>query len=255
MSEIKAPRKRRANKAAALKLRAAVQDILVAYRRVSTNEQANSGAGLWAQEQALTQWAQAHGKTLIWLEDEGYSAGKMDNRPGLQKALDLVRDGKAGGIVVSKLDRLSRSMLDFCLLMDESQRAGFDIIALDFGLDTSTPSGKLMVGILALFAQFERDMIKMRTRDGLAAKRAQGVRLGAPTQASAELIARVWALWKRHESYSRAARELNAAAVPTATGKGAWHPDTVRKLMLSQDGCAQRPADVTLPHELEESNA
>lgn len=254
MSETKT-RKRRTNKVEAAKQRQAVENILVAYRRVSTNEQANSGAGLWAQEQVLRQWAEANGKTLIWLEDEGYSAGKMDNRPALQRGLDLIRAKQAGGIVVSKLDRLSRSMLDFCLLMDESQRSGFDIIALDFGLDTRTPSGKLMVGILALFAQFERDMIKMRTRDGLAAKRAQGVRLGAPTQASAELIAKVWALWRQHEGYSAVAKALNGQQVPTATGNGKWWPDSVRKLMLSQDGCAQRPADVTLPHEIEERAA
>lgn len=254
MSENRAPRKRRTNKAAAQKQRAAVADILIAYRRVSTNEQANSGAGLWSQKTTLEQWAAANGKQLVWLEDEGYSAGKMDNRPALQKALEMLRTKKAGGIVVSKLDRLSRSMLDFCLMMDESQKEGWDIIALDFGLDTRTPSGKLMVGILALFAQFERDMIRSRTKDGLAAKQAQGVRLGAPTQATAELIAKVWALWKQHESYSKAARALNDDGVPTATGNGRWHPDSVRKLMLSQDGSAQRPEQVVLPHELEGSN-
>lgn len=232
-------------------MRAAVADVLIAYRRVSTNEQANSGAGLWAQKTTLEAWAAANGKTLIWIEDEGYSAGKMDNRPGLQRALELLRTKQAGGIVVSKLDRLSRSMLDFCLLMDESQQDGFDIIALDFGLDTRTPSGKLMVGILALFAQFERDMIRSRTRDGLAAKREQGVRLGAPTQATAELIGKVWALWRQHQSYSAVARELNASEVPTPTGRGQWHPDSARKLMLSQDGVAQRPEDAVLPHELE----
>jgi len=250
MSE-KPKRTRRTNKATADARRAAVKDILVAYRRVSTAEQANYGAGMWAQKTTLEQWAAANGKTLIWLEDEGYSAGKMDNRPALQKGLELIRAGKAGGLVVSKLDRLSRSMLDFCLLMDDSQTHGYDIIALDFGLDTSTPSGKLMVGILALFAQFERDMIRMRTRDGLAAKRAQGVRLGAPTQATAELIGKVWALWRQQPSYSAVARELNELGVATPTGRGRWHPDSARKLMLSQDGVAQRPAGLVLPHEEE----
>lgn len=247
-----APRKRRASKAILEAAKAAVANILVAYRRVSTNEQKNSGAGMWAQKLPIEAWAAANGKTLIWLEDDGYSAGAMDNRPGLQKALELIREGKAGGIVVSKLDRLSRSMLDFCLLMEDASKNQWQMVALDFGLDTSTPAGKMMIGVLALFAQFERDVIKQRTKDGLAAKQAAGVRLGAPTQATAELIARVWLLMRKHGNYTAVSRELNEQGTPTATGRGRWHPDSARKLLLSQDGVAQRPDDVVLPHELEE---
>ncbi len=229
-------RKRRTNKAKAEAQRAAVKDILVGYRRVSTDEQAESGAGLTHQQRVIEAWATFKGKQLIWLEDEGESAGTLD-RPGLQKALDLVRDGQAGGIVVAKLDRLSRSMFDFVTLMKDSQENGWDIIAIDFDLDTSTAVGQMMIGILALFAEFERNIIKQRTKDALAEKKAAGVQIGRRRSMPDEVLTAVIATWLGCDrNYTWACERLNRDAVPRGQGGKQWWASSVRAVVISADG-------------------
>ena len=99
----------------------------------------------------------------------------------LRLALEAIEAGTAEGLVVAKLDRLSRSLLDFAALMERGRKRGWNLIALDLGVDTSTPSGEMMASVLATFAQqFERRLIGQRTKDALAVKRSQGVVLGRP---------------------------------------------------------------------------
>lgn len=92
----------------------------------------------------------------------------------------MLQRGDACTLVVSKLDRLSRSLVQFAELMERSRRKGWSLVALDLGVDTSTPAGEMMASVLASFAQYERRLIGQRTRDALAVKREQGVRLGRP---------------------------------------------------------------------------
>ena len=106
----------------------------------------------------------------------------------LRRALEAIEAGQAEGLVVSKLDRLSRSLLDFAGLMERARKRGWSLVALDLGVDTSTPSGEMMAAVLATFAQFERRLIGQRTKDALAVKRAQGVILGRPRSMSAETV-------------------------------------------------------------------
>jgi DNA invertase Pin-like site-specific DNA recombinase len=214
-----------------------VTDILVPYRRVSTREQADKGAGLSAQRTTVEHGLAMRGQTaLSWdCVDRGKS-GKNMEREGLDNALTLVRAGQAGGIIVSKLDRLSRSLLDFAYLMVTANREGWNIVALDLGVDLGTPAGQAMAGVLAVFAQFERDVIAQRTRDGLAEKRAEGVRLGRPRAITDDLLTEIVQLWMLESSYSGVARFLNEHAVPTAHGGKKWYPASVQKVIQSQDG-------------------
>ncbi len=215
--------------------------ILVPYRRVSTREQAIKGAGLGAQKTSLT-----HGLALR--EAEAYSwddrfcdkgkSGKDMKREGLTNALEVIRAGQAGGIIVSKLDRLSRSLLDFAYLMAMANKEGWNIVALDLGLDLATPAGKMMAGILAVFAQFERDVISQRTKDGLAEKRAQGVRLGRPRTIDDDLLEAIVTAWLGEENFSAVARWLNSSGLETIHGGKRWYPATVQKIVQSQDGAA-----------------
>jgi DNA invertase Pin-like site-specific DNA recombinase len=137
---------------------------VVAYLRVSTAEQADSGAGLEAQRAAIHGEVERRGWMLVEVfEDAGASGKSLNGRPGLGAALEAVESDRAEGLVVAKLDRLSRSLLDFAGLMDRSHRAGWALVALDLGVDTSTPAGEMMSNILATFAQFERKLIGQRT--------------------------------------------------------------------------------------------
>ncbi len=216
---------------------ASVGNILLPYRRVSTREQAISGAGLGAQSTAITYGLAMRDATALHWDcvDEGKS-GKNMQREGLDEALATIRRGEASGLIVSKLDRLSRSLLDFALLTATAAKEGWNIIALDVGLDLATPAGQMMAGILAVFAQFERDVISQRTKDGLAEKRAAGVRLGRPRSLDDELLAKVVGMYGEVGNYSAVARMLNeAGCAPATTGKQ-WYPSTVQKAVLSQDG-------------------
>ncbi len=215
----------------------AVSQILVPYRRVSTREQAIRGAGVDAQKTAIVLGLQMHGATaLTWdFVDRGKS-GKNMKRENLTNALSAVRSGQAGGIIVSKLDRLSRSLLDFAYLMATANSEGWNIVALDLGLDLSTPAGKMMAGILAVFAQFERDVISQRTKDGLAEKRAQGVRLGRPRSIDDELLATIVEAYLNQANYSAVARWLNSNGWDTPHNGKMWYPATVQKVVQSQDG-------------------
>ena len=137
----------------------------------------------------------------------------------------------AEGLVVAKLDRFSRSLLDFAALMERARKRGWNAIALDLGVDTSTPSGEMMAPVLAIFAQFERRLIGQRTKDALAVKRAQGVRLGRPRKMSEDTVERIRELRRLGMSHSDIAHELNAEGSPTATGRGRWHPPGVARAL------------------------
>src|SRR5450631_4374016 len=153
---------------------------VIGYVRVSTEEQSTSGAGLAAQRTAIEAECLHRGWHLVEvIEDAGYSAKDM-KRPGVQIALETLRRGDAGALVCAKLDRLSRSMLDFTAVMATATREKWALVALDCAVDTTTPAGEAMANVLATFAQFERRLIGQRTREALAAKRASGVRLGRP---------------------------------------------------------------------------
>lgn len=204
---------------------------VVGYVRVSTDEQANSGAGLEAQRRAIRAECSRRGWDLRHLlEDRGASAKGLE-RPGLSTALAVVESGGAEAIVVAKVDRLSRSLTDFAALMERSRRKGWALVALDLGVDTTTPSGEMLAHVLAVFAQFERRLIGQRTRDALAVRRTQGVVLGRPTTLSPGTAIRIRTMSRKGESLSGIARTLNAEAVPTAHGGRRWHASTVRAVI------------------------
>jgi DNA invertase Pin-like site-specific DNA recombinase len=118
---------------------------VVGYLRVSTLDQEH---GIDAQRTAILAEAVKRGWTVTWLEDSGRS-GKDIDRPGIQAALAMLRARECEALVVSKLDRLSRSLPDFARLLELAGKEGWAIAALDLNLDTSTPTGKLVASIMA----------------------------------------------------------------------------------------------------------
>jgi DNA invertase Pin-like site-specific DNA recombinase len=204
---------------------------VVAYLRVSTEEQADSRAGLEAQRAAILSEAERRGWRLVEvIEDAGYS-GKSLNRPGIQAALEALKSKKADTLVVSKLDRLSRSLLDFAALMDRATRERWALVALDLGVDTTSPAGEAMASVLATFAQFERRLIGQRTKEALAAKKAAGVRIGRPAQVPAEVVQRVREAHESGKSLRAIAGMLNEERVPTGQGGKQWYASSVRALL------------------------
>lgn len=203
--------------------------------RVSTDEQAESGAGLAAQAVTLHAEAAREGWALELVPEEGVSGKDMNKRPVLIETLRRLDAGEADVLAVAKLDRLSRSVIDFATILDRAKRGGWSVVALDLGVDTSTPTGELVAGVMMQVAQWERRIIAERTRDSMAAaKQAKGLRYGRPDALDPAL--RVWVVQARGtgRSYQSIADELNARGFPTAHGGRKWHASTVRAVMASQ---------------------
>jgi DNA invertase Pin-like site-specific DNA recombinase len=195
---------------------------------VSTDEQANSGAGLEAQRRAIVAECERRGWHLVEvIEDAGFSAKDL-KRPGVQEALSVLKSGDASALVVGKLDRLSRSMLDFTGLMAKAQKEGWALVALDCAVDTTTPAGEAMAHMLATFAQFERRLISQRTREALASKRAQGVHIGRKSTLPGSVIRRIVRERERGATLAAIADGLNKDGVPTGQGGARWYPATIR---------------------------
>jgi DNA invertase Pin-like site-specific DNA recombinase len=194
--------------------------------------QANSGLGLEAQRAAIEDECKRRGWELVRIESDVLS-GRSMKRPGLQRALDACRSGEVAGIVVSKLDRLSRSLIDFAGLLAEAQAKSFNVVALDLGIDLSTPHGEFLASVMASAAQWERRIIGQRIREALAVKKAQGVKLGRPRLLPAKVRTRIKRLHGRGVSMQEIARRLNAEGVPTAHGGARWHASTVRAVLRS----------------------
>ena len=134
--------------------------MLIGYARVSTRDQDTE-----AQIAAL----KAAGCELIFQEKA--SGGRWD-RPELHRLLGQLRKGDV--VVVWKLDRLSRSLKDVLILMEKIDQAGADFRSLTEVIDTTTPGGRMMMQIVGTFAEFERAMLRERTRNGLDVARKQG---------------------------------------------------------------------------------
>lgn len=204
------------------------------YIRVSTDEQS---ASIDAQREACQRIAAQRGYEIVAeFADENVSGAiEINKRPALKRALEALADGHADRLIVAKLDRLARNVR-VALEIDEdyATRHGWGIVFGDMDVDTSTVVGKMQLSMFASVARFERDRISERTREALAIKRAQGVRLGRPSVLSTETVGRIVAEHQAGTSLRGIADGLNRDAIPTARGGGIWYGSTVRKVLSGQ---------------------
>jgi DNA invertase Pin-like site-specific DNA recombinase len=149
----------------------------VTYHRVSTVDQHPELA-----RDELRRAAAARGLEVV-AEVEETGSGARNDRPGLARVLELARAGQVAHVLVWKLDRLGRSSIDVLATVRELERAGVTFWATSQGLEVgpgSGPMGRLVLQVMAAMAEFEREIIRERTRLGLDGARARGVRLGRP---------------------------------------------------------------------------
>lgn len=203
---------------------------VIGYIRVSTREQGESGLGLAAQRAAITGECERRGWPLEHIYQD-VASGKDTARPGLTSALAALKSGLVVGLVVAKLDRLSRSLLDFAGLLRTADVQKWAVVVLDLGVDTGTDSGKLVSHVIAAFAEWERGAIGTRTREGLAQARARGARIGRPSGLPADVVARIVRERGAGLSLGAVAAGLNADGVPTGQGGMRWYPSTVRSVL------------------------
>ena len=145
------------------------------YVRVSTKEQAMEGYSVGEQTERLTKFCEAHDWMIVKIYTDAGHSGADTDRPALQEMLQDIRDRKIDKVLVYKLDRLSRSQKDTLkLIEDEFLEHNTDFESMTEKLDTSTPHGRAMIGILAAFAQLEREMITERMSMGMEARMKEG---------------------------------------------------------------------------------
>ncbi len=203
---------------------------VVGYTRVSTEEQGRSGLGLAAQRSAIEAECERRGWQLVGIEEDIASGRSRKRRPGLARAVETCRRGDAAGVVAAKLDRLARSVVDFAQLVEESRRAGWSVVVLEPAIDLTTANGRLVAGMLAQVAQWEREIIGQRIAEALDAKRATGWRHPNPG-VSPHARQRIAELHRMGLSQRAIATRLNEDGVP-ALGRR-WHRETVRRALAS----------------------
>jgi DNA invertase Pin-like site-specific DNA recombinase len=214
----------------------------LAYIRVSTDEQDASGHGQDAQASDVDAYVERKGWTLTETYQDVASGKTLAKRPGLKAALERLEDKSLNGsrpqaLVVAKLDRLSRSMLDFASMIERSQRNDWLLVVVEPEIDLTTPYGRAMANVIMTFAQLEREMISDRTKAAMAEMKAQGIRLGRPLARDGKdemAKARIEAalpvlshLTATGASLRKIAAELNARGLVGPQG-GQWHGRSVQ---------------------------
>lgn len=152
---------------------------VVAYVRVSTDQQADAGWSLEAQQEKLAAYAKVYDLQIIGTEtDAGESASTLE-RPGLQRALERLDNFEAEGLLVVKLDRLTRNVRDLCTLVDRYFKDGTHrLLSVSEQVDTSSASGRLVINILTVVSQWERETIGERTSAVMKHMKATGMHTG-----------------------------------------------------------------------------
>jgi DNA invertase Pin-like site-specific DNA recombinase len=166
-----------------------------------------------AQMPRLRAYAEARGVPAIEFVDEGVSGGRR-SRPALDALLTAARRREIAAVACVKLDRIARSVGHLAALSEELQALGTDLVVLDQALDTATPSGRLLFHMLGAIAEFERDLIRERTRDGLAAARRRGKKLGRPRALDCRARQRLHRLRRSGKSL-RACAEMLGVGIST----------------------------------------
>lgn len=208
--------------------------LALAYVRVSTTDQVENGASLEAQRATLIGEAERRGWDVEVVADEGLS-GKNLNRPALQAALARLDKGKAQFLLAIRLDRISRSVADFAGLLDRADRRHWGLVLLSPNIDTSDPAGRFTSNVLASAAQYERELIGLRTREGMAQRKAEGVIFGRIVHADIlPTYHRIATMHETGKSINSIARLLTAEGVPTANGGVKWYASTVKAVLSSQ---------------------
>jgi site-specific DNA recombinase len=219
---------------------------VIGYVRVSTEQQASEGISLETQKAKIAAWCELNGHSLAGLfVDAGLSGKRADNRPELQKALESVTKCR-GILLVYSLSRLARSTKDTLSISDRLEKSDADLVSLSEKIDTTSAAGKMVFRMLAVLAEFERDLASERTIAALQHKRKQGGRMGqipfgfavaadgdtlVPATNEQEVIERVRALRQEGKTLKLIAAQLEADRVPNKAGRHSWNTTQIHRLL------------------------
>jgi site-specific DNA recombinase len=215
----------------------------IGYVRVSTDKQADHGVSLEAQAEKIRAMAAIHSAELVDFIIEAGESAKSLNRPGMARLLQLVDTRQVEGVIIAKLDRLTRSVKDLCILLERFERRDVALISVAESLDTGSAGGRLVLNIMTAVSQWEREAIGESTRDAMRHKRNAGERVGniaygyrlgkderhlEPDETEQAVLAHIRA--RREQTTLRGlAAELNAQGFRTRRGS-AWRHEYVKRV-------------------------
>ncbi|WP_051470172.1 recombinase family protein [Fischerella sp. PCC 9605] len=209
---------------------------LIGYGRASTAKQSITKD---VQLEGITRYCELYGHHLVdFFYDAAKSGKSKQNRGELLKALELLEAGKANGIIIYKLDRLTRSPKDLFELVENYFKT-YTLISVCDQIDTHSANGRLVINILMAVANWEREIIVERTLDALETKKAKGQHIGrvgigyTKTKAGKlektplyDILVDVYRRWNNGSTLQELATELNQKGIQTATKKP-WHPQNL----------------------------
>lgn len=175
------------------------------YARVSTHNGQDPGM----QTRELEEYCQRRGWTIAGTYIDAGISGSKESRPELDRLWADAKRRRFDAVAVYRYDRFARSLRQLVNALEEFRALGIDFVSLHEGVDTSTPNGRLIFGIFASIAEFERELIRDRVRSGIAAARAKGKRLGRPRVVVD--APRIAALRSAGRSWSAICRETGVA--------------------------------------------
>lgn len=208
---------------------------VIAYIRVSTTKQADSGLSIASQNHKLKAYADLYDLNIVAIEiDSGETARSLD-RPAMQRSLKMLKSGEAEGLLVFKLDRLTRSVIDLAHLIDNYFKDDkYSLISVSDHLDTKTAGGRLVLNVLTAVSQWEREAIGERTSAAMQELKKQGRYTGgAPrygykktedgtlqeNESEQQVISEVETMKSRGFNLSEIAKKLTKAGRRSRTGK------------------------------------
>jgi DNA invertase Pin-like site-specific DNA recombinase len=197
------------------------------YARVSTT---NNGQNPEMQLREIREYCQRRGWEIEGEYVDAGVSGAKERRPQLDALLAACHKRRVDAVVVYRYDRFARSLRQLVNALEEFRSLGIEFISLHEGVDTSTPNGRLVFGIFATIAEFERELIRDRVKSGVAAARSKGKRLGRP-RVSLDL-AKIAALRDSGATWSAITRQLGLSA---GTAKRAYYS-------LSKNPCSEGSA-------------
>lgn len=209
---------------------------VIGYGRVSTDQQGASGLGMDAQAAKIREECARRSWELVDIEQDIASGKSTNGRHGLKRAMSRIEAGEAGALVVTKMDRLARSVIDGATIMERANRRGWALVVLELGLDTTTPMGKFGGHIWLAAAEMERALIGQRTREALAEAKKRGVTLGRRAgtyEISPDVRAEIVRLRGAGLSLRAVAARLDEAG-HTPPRSARWTPETVRQVVLAE---------------------
>lgn len=219
---------------------------VIGYVRVSTDKQADSGLSLEYQQAKIKAYCDLEDLELVEIIKDEAASAKSFKREGIQKVISLIKAKEIDGVVVLKLDRLTRSVKDLGLFVELIKKYDIAFMCVQDKIDTSTPSGVLVLNVLGAVAQFEREAICDRTKAALSVKKANKQKTGGAVPYGYNLaddgstlienpkeqdtISLIKTMREQGKSFQAIADTLNQKRIPTKQGS-IWAKMTVSRML------------------------